>query len=114
MICKYRFFFFFFFYVPATTEIYTLSLHDALPIYIELVHQTTLKQPFLNYTWLLATVLRISDLARYCVYVKKLKCKKRIKSYEQDFAVILKKLDRSDRYGAVPGYALRSRTQPSE
>src|SRR6266436_5885892 len=25
-------FFFFFFYDPATTEIYTLSLHDALPI----------------------------------------------------------------------------------
>src|SRR5206468_11127191 len=28
------FFFFFFFNDPATTEIYTLSLHDALPIYI--------------------------------------------------------------------------------
>src|SRR5690606_41946321 len=28
----YHFFFFFFFYDPATTEIYTLSLHDALPI----------------------------------------------------------------------------------
>src|SRR5437868_8935395 len=29
-------FFFFFFNVPATTEIYTLSLHDALPILREL------------------------------------------------------------------------------
>src|SRR6266511_6481865 len=29
----YIFFFFFFFNDPATTEIYTLSLHDALPIY---------------------------------------------------------------------------------
>src|SRR5256885_16645467 len=29
------FFFFFFFNDTATTEIYTLSLHDALPIYIE-------------------------------------------------------------------------------
>src|SRR2546430_17663086 len=28
-----RFFFFFFFNDTATTEIYTLSLHDALPIY---------------------------------------------------------------------------------
>src|SRR5687768_18556974 len=28
-----RYFFFFFFNDPATTEIYTLSLHDALPIY---------------------------------------------------------------------------------
>src|SRR6201746_2362594 len=31
-IFLYRFFFFFFFNDPATTEIYTLSLHDALPI----------------------------------------------------------------------------------
>src|SRR5256885_13678611 len=29
-----RFFFFFFFNDTATTEIYTLSLHDALPIYL--------------------------------------------------------------------------------
>src|SRR5688572_33389895 len=29
----YAFFFFFFFNDPATTEIYTLSLHDALPIF---------------------------------------------------------------------------------
>src|SRR5207245_10182923 len=28
------FFFFFFFNDPATTEIYTLSLHDALPIFV--------------------------------------------------------------------------------
>src|SRR5437870_13919075 len=33
--CLYLFFFFFFFNVPSTTEIYTLSLHDALPISIE-------------------------------------------------------------------------------
>jgi len=81
---------------------------------IEMVHQTTFKQPFLNYTWLLATVLRLNGLARYCVFVKKLKCKKRIKRYEQDFAVIKNKLDRSNRYAAVPGHALGSRTQPSE
>src|SRR5205807_9892058 len=31
--CSYPFFFFFFFNATATTEIYTLSLHDALPIY---------------------------------------------------------------------------------
>ena len=29
-------FFFFFFNVPATTEIYTLSLHDALPIWLKI------------------------------------------------------------------------------
>src|SRR5262245_66071739 len=31
-LLTYFFFFFFFFNDPATTEIYTLSLHDALPI----------------------------------------------------------------------------------
>src|SRR2546430_11579079 len=34
MHCHYFFFFFFFFNDTATTEIYTLSLHDALPIYV--------------------------------------------------------------------------------
>src|SRR5258708_38449169 len=33
MICFALFFFFFFFNDTATTEIYTLSLHDALPIW---------------------------------------------------------------------------------
>src|SRR2546430_7721150 len=33
MLCFYLFFFFFFFNDTATTEIYTLSLHDALPIF---------------------------------------------------------------------------------
>src|SRR3712207_7964021 len=32
MLCSHQFFFFFFFNDTATTEIYTLSLHDALPI----------------------------------------------------------------------------------
>src|SRR5436309_11659814 len=32
-LCDVRLFFFFFFNDTATTEIYTLSLHDALPIY---------------------------------------------------------------------------------
>src|SRR2546427_5716261 len=34
MLLAFVFFFFFFFNDTATTEIYTLSLHDALPIYI--------------------------------------------------------------------------------
>src|SRR5258705_10896702 len=33
-LCFLLFFFFFFFNDTATTEIYTLSLHDALPIYV--------------------------------------------------------------------------------
>src|SRR5690349_22736854 len=35
------FFFLFFFNDTATTEIYTLSLHDALPIYVERSHEMT-------------------------------------------------------------------------
>src|SRR5256885_15333097 len=33
-------FFFFFFNDTATTEIYTLSLHDALPIFVRAIEQT--------------------------------------------------------------------------
>src|SRR5206468_12394129 len=35
LLLLYSFFFFFFFNHPATPEIYTLSLHDALPISLE-------------------------------------------------------------------------------
>ena len=35
--CQGFFFFFFFFNDTATTEIYTLSLHDALPIYAQII-----------------------------------------------------------------------------
>src|SRR5208337_5662593 len=38
-------FFFFFFNDTATTEIYTLSLHDALPIYHGLLDQPALADP---------------------------------------------------------------------
>src|SRR2546426_6563436 len=34
MLCRLSFFVFFFFNDTATTEIYTLSLHDALPIWL--------------------------------------------------------------------------------
>ena len=37
------FLFFFFFNDTATTEIYTLSLHDALPISTDLVHYKSLR-----------------------------------------------------------------------
>src|SRR5207249_7428512 len=38
MVLSPPYFFFFFFNVPAPTEIYTLSLHDALPISFLLAH----------------------------------------------------------------------------
>src|SRR6266853_6688474 len=45
----YGFFFFFFFNDTATTEIYTLSLHDALPIRLtELNRHVLLSQPALS------------------------------------------------------------------
>src|SRR5688572_31653609 len=40
------FFLFFFFNVPATTEIYTLSLHDALPICSEWGQRQNASNPF--------------------------------------------------------------------
>src|SRR5471032_3569845 len=44
------FFCFFFFNDTATTEIYTLSLHDALPNFHEMFGNTTL-QPYAEYSW---------------------------------------------------------------
>src|SRR2546426_10920371 len=38
-LCHFLSFFFFFFNDTATTEIYTLSLHDALPIFDSVVHR---------------------------------------------------------------------------
>src|SRR6266496_5824665 len=49
MLYFFFFFFFFFFNDTATTEIYTLSLHDALPIFIAFDHgdpgEALAKQP---------------------------------------------------------------------
>ena len=41
--------FFFFFNDTATTEIYTLSLHDALPIWFQWFSVKELKVPMVNY-----------------------------------------------------------------
>src|SRR2546429_9871222 len=40
MLCSYIVLFFFFFNDTATTEIYTLSLHDALPIFLRFYDPT--------------------------------------------------------------------------
>src|SRR3712207_9097445 len=40
-MCRVRYVFFFFFNDTATTEIYTLSLHDALPIFFAAVSMTS-------------------------------------------------------------------------
>src|SRR5258708_29492331 len=43
-MCLPFFFIFFFFNDTATTEIYTLSLHDALPIWISLIRQLAISR----------------------------------------------------------------------
>ena len=45
MLMYYALFFFFFFNDTATTEIYTLSLHDALPIYHNLCYMNLIHNP---------------------------------------------------------------------
>src|SRR5579871_3780156 len=47
-IFVFLFFFFFFFNDTATTEIYTLSLHDALPISSAQIHQQPAENPQLT------------------------------------------------------------------
>src|SRR6266567_9602934 len=44
-------FFFFFFNDTATTEIYTLSLHDALPISVRTRRRTRMAQPAASSGW---------------------------------------------------------------
>src|SRR2546429_9663499 len=44
MCTDYDLFFFFFFNDTATTEIYTLSLHDALPIYVDMREEVFLHE----------------------------------------------------------------------
>src|SRR2546430_6697245 len=53
------FFFFFFFNDTATTEIYTLSLHDALPIYVSV---SSAASPAPMITWLSATTGSVGSL----------------------------------------------------
>src|SRR5687768_18526060 len=45
MYCPLSFYFFFFFNDTATTEIYTLSLHDALPIFTRTRTSTLVRPP---------------------------------------------------------------------
>src|SRR5690606_423467 len=55
--------YFFFSYFPAPTEIYTLSLHDALPIctaYKPSAFQSVVAQPAMNFTAALHTPLPVS------------------------------------------------------
>src|SRR6266496_6231328 len=63
------FFFFFFFNDTATTEIYTLSLHDALPIFDRLIPRMddrtgVVHPPSLFDEWTLETAERFGGLTR--------------------------------------------------
>src|SRR5438552_19201268 len=85
------FFFFFFFNDTATTEIYTLSLHDALPISLhESIHRTAFASRWPNelLAWICARRDRkstrlnsshqIISYAVFCLKKKKKKKKKKI------------------------------------
>src|SRR5688572_21226577 len=60
-LVSYLLFFFFFFNDPATTEIYTLSLHDALPIYLH----THLREPGQEHKETIATGTRAAVAGGY-------------------------------------------------
>src|SRR6266487_6976247 len=55
------FFFFFFFNDTATTEIYTLSLHDALPLLRTLSSEATLARPLQDLPLRFATIARSEE-----------------------------------------------------
>ena len=57
-------FYFFFFHAPATTEIYTLPLHDALPIYTEVAGADVIATSTPSQTNVFASILRFLHLVR--------------------------------------------------
>src|SRR5690606_41742051 len=59
--CSSLFYIFFFFNHPATTEIYTLSLHDALPIYLQGYAKKAAKAAFFVPAALGGGVRRLDD-----------------------------------------------------
>src|SRR5256885_7518990 len=78
------FFFFFFFNDTATTEIYTLSLHDALPIFLEGGHQDVIVEQLVELGELGAPGIRseehTSELQSPCNLVCRLLLEKKKKT----------------------------------
>src|SRR5688572_32700328 len=97
--CSYFLSLFFFFNDTATTEIYTLSLHDALPIYSQFAEEQTEPQPELDGGVMLQPMVAIEvepedrkstrlnsshSQISYAVFcLKKKKKKKTIKTHKQ-------------------------------
>src|SRR5258708_34122638 len=61
-LCTPASFFFFFFNDTATTEIYTLSLHDALPIFFKDIHSSLISFPASNPIAIFSKVERHSSI----------------------------------------------------
>src|SRR2546430_4699572 len=84
------FFFFFFFNDTATTEIYTLSLHDALPIFhdVVLVIEEIRRIPAIEAEWLERSEEHTSELQSQsnlvCRLLLEKKKKKKTSSYLHD------------------------------
>src|SRR5690554_8042461 len=82
VVCTIPYFFFFFFNDTATTEIYTLSLHDALPIFIP----STFKRPVSSWK---ALNLRKTLLMASSVRLKPLNCSRLPCVYAQETLTFL-------------------------
>src|SRR2546429_2660615 len=69
MFSSLSFFFFFFFNDTATTEIYTLSLHDALPIYMPSSNEqsSAIRRPW--YLTVVAAVLLLWGAGMSCYFL---------------------------------------------
>ena len=65
---------------------------------IELVHHRIFSKPFFSYVWLLQKILICHGLENYCCYIKRLKCPRRVKLYEDDFSGIMTILSQTSRY----------------
>jgi hypothetical protein len=74
---------------------------------IEYIHRDLFTdKPFMSYTWLLHKLFRVLRFNEYLQFIKILKCPKRTKVYEDNFAKIKHALCHSNRYaGDLDGFA---------
>ena len=81
---------------------------------VEIVHRRLFSKPFFSYVWLLQKILVAHHLNGFCTFIKQLKCPKRIKQYEDDFAEIMAMLCQQDRFVGDRVYVSNFPKPPSE
>src|SRR5258708_28566003 len=97
-------FFFFFFNDTATTEIYTLSLHDALPIFVPRLDEIGLDFRVLGFTLVVSLLTGLifrseehtSELQSPDHLVCRLLLEKKKKIYKTDFMISMKEIKFDD------------------